>query len=109
MTEGTHYLPFTLDSFSAENGYHLFIKGAKGGLANVTVAVDTAVSPNQLVWTAGATANFGTTQAGIEPAELVISVAIPTTTIYPPHARLTVVVPANCAVVFTELLRSGGE
>ena len=109
LTAGTHYLPFTLDSFSAENGYHIFVRGVKAGLANVTIAVETAVAPDQLVWAAGATTNFGTLQAEPLAAELALAIAMPTTTIYPPHARLKIVVPADCAVVFTTLFRSGGE
>lgn len=109
LTEGTHYLNFPVDSFSAENGFHLYLEGYKGGLSAVTIAVETAICPSQTTWTSNTPANFGTDQAGVETAELTIAIPIPTTSIYPPHGRLKIVVPAACVAALTQAFKSGGN
>jgi len=109
LTQGTHYVPFIVDTFSSEKGYHILIVGGKGGTGDVEVSVEQAISPEQTTWTEVlAAANMGTDQASILDTELVRTIPIPTTNCYQPHARLKIVVPASCVAVLHEVLVTGG-
>lgn len=108
LTEGTHYIPFVIDSYSAKYGFHVLIVGGKGGAGTTSVAIQEAVSTEQETWQEiEADTTFGTSQATIEDSQLVISLGTPAT-IYKPIGRLCVTVPAGDVAVFHKVLVTGG-